>query len=282
MKDPPLDALQAASEQTSLIATSAYPTQEAREVGQLVLISSSFHLYSLYCFKYRALPMRVLLIEDDPKITRALVKTLRAEGYAVDTAPDGIAGEELAKVNDNDIILLDLMLPRQDGWTTCANLRKANIKTPILMLTALDDVDDKIAGLDVGADDYLAKPFHTGELLARMRSLTRRPTSERSAVVERYGVILDSSTRRTLRDGKEINLTAREFALLELLLIHAEMIVTRTMIIEHLWDMNFEPRSNVIEAFVKFLRQKIDQGFEPPLIHTVRGSGYIFSDRPPR
>jgi two-component system copper resistance phosphate regulon response regulator CusR len=267
MKDPPLDALQAASEQTSLIATSAYPTQEAREVGQLVLISSSFHLYSLYCFKYRALPMRVLLIEDDPKITRALVKTLRAEGYAVDTAPDGIAGEELAKVNDNDIILLDLMLPRQDGWTTCANLRKANIKTPILMLTALDDVDDKIAGLDVGADDYLAK---------------RRPTSERSAVVERYGVILDTSTRRTLRDGKEINLTAREFALLELLLIHAEMIVTRTMIIEHLWDMNFEPRSNVIEAFVKFLRQKIDQGFEPPLIHTVRGSGYIFSDRPPR
>jgi two-component system, OmpR family, copper resistance phosphate regulon response regulator CusR len=226
--------------------------------------------------------MRVLLIEDDPKITRALVKTLRAEGYAVDTAPDGIAGEELAKINDNDIILLDLMLPRQDGWTTCANLRKANIKTPILMLTALDEVDDKIAGLDMGADDYLAKPFHTGELLARMRALTRRPTVARSAVIERHGITLDSSTRRVLRDGREINLTAREFALLELLLIHADAIVTRTMIIEHLWDMNFEPRSNVVEAFVKFLRQKIDQDSAAPLIHTVRGSGYMLSDRPPR
>ena len=226
--------------------------------------------------------MRVLLIEDDPKITRALVKTLRAEGYAVDTAPDGIQGEALAKVNDNDIILLDLMLPRQDGWTTCANLRRANVKTPILMVTALDDVDDKIAGLDMGADDYLVKPFHTGELLARMRSLTRRPTSARTAIIEQHGVTIDTSTRRASRNGKEISLTAREFSLLELFLLHADTVVTRAMITEHLWDMNFEPRSNVIEAFVKFLRQKIDQDFETPLIHTVRGSGYIFSDRAPR
>ena len=127
--------------------------------------------------------MRVLLIEDDPKIAHALVKTLRAEGYAVDSAADGIAGEELAKVNDNDIILLDLMLPRQDGWRTCANIRRADVKTPILMLTALDEIDDKIAGLDIGADDYLTKPFHTGELLARMCSLTRRPTTARSAII---------------------------------------------------------------------------------------------------
>jgi two-component system copper resistance phosphate regulon response regulator CusR len=226
--------------------------------------------------------MRVLLIEDDIRVARAIAKTLRAEGYAVDIAADGIAGEEMAKVNDNDIILLDLMLPRQDGWTTCTNIRRANIVTPILMLTALDGVDDRITGLDMGADDYLPKPFHTGELLARMRSLTRRHSAIRTAAIEKYGLRLDTSNRRVTREGKEIFLTAREFSLLELFMSHADKILTREMILEHLWDMNFEPRSNVIESFVKFLRQKIDRGFPLPLIHSVRGAGYFFSDRNPR
>jgi len=223
--------------------------------------------------------MRILLIEDDRKIAAAIAKSLRAEGYAVDIAYDGVAGEELAKINDNDVIVLDLMLPRQDGWSTCKNLRQQKILTPILMLTALDDVSDKIKGLDSGADDYLVKPFHFGELLARIRSLARRTTGVRSATIEMFGLRLDVSTHKAFREEREITLTAKEFALLELFMMHPGKILSREMISEHLWDMNFEPRSNVIESFVKFLRQKIDKEFSIQLIHTVRGSGYVFSDK---
>jgi two-component system, OmpR family, copper resistance phosphate regulon response regulator CusR len=223
--------------------------------------------------------MRILLIEDDRKICDAISKSLKAEGYAVDAAYDGIKGEELALTNDNDLIILDVMLPRQDGWTTCRNLRKQKVLTPILMLTALDDVNDRIKGLDSGADDYLVKPFHIGELLARIRSLTRRPTDVRTTVIEQFGLRLDTNTHKVFREGQEIMLTTKEFALLELFMMHPEKILSREMISEHIWDMNFEPRSNVIESFIKFLRQKIDKGFTTQLIHTVRGSGYIFSDK---
>jgi DNA-binding response OmpR family regulator len=223
--------------------------------------------------------MRILLIEDDKKIAASLKKLLKSEGFAVDVAYDGIAGEELAVINDNDVIILDIMLPKQDGWTTCRKIREQKVLTPILMLTALDDVGDKIKGLDSGADDYLAKPFHTGELLARIRSLARRRTEVRSADIELYGLRLELNTHRAFRNGKEIALTSREFALLELFMMHPGEIVSRQRISEHLWDMNFEPRSNVIESFVKFLRQKVDRGFETTLIHTVRGSGYVFSDQ---
>lgn len=223
--------------------------------------------------------MRVLLIEDDRKIAGALKKSLRGEGFAVDVASDGVQGEELAVVNDNDVIILDVLLPKQDGWETCRRIREQKILTPILMLTALDDVEDKIRGLDSGADDYLAKPFHTGELLARIRSLARRRTEVRTADIERFGLRLDLKTHRAFREGKEISLTAKEFALLELFMMHPNEILSRERISEHLWDMNFEPRSNVIESFVKFLRQKVDKGFVNSLIHTVRGSGYLFSDK---
>jgi two-component system, OmpR family, copper resistance phosphate regulon response regulator CusR len=223
--------------------------------------------------------MRILLIEDDRKISAAISKSLKAEGYAVDAAYDGLKGEELAQTNDNDLIILDLMLPKQDGWTTCRNLRKQKVSTPILMLTALDDVNDRIKGLDSGADDYLVKPFHVGELLARIRSLTRRQTEVRTAVIEQFGLRLDTNTHRVFREGQEIMLTTKEFSLLELFMMHPEKILSREMISEHIWDMNFEPRSNVIESFIKFLRQKIDKGFTTQLIHTVRGSGYIFSDK---
>jgi len=222
--------------------------------------------------------MHILLIEDDEKISAAIAKHLKAEGYAVDIAADGLTGEELAKVNDNDVIILDLMLPRQDGWKTCSHIRSAGVLTPILMLTALDSIDHRIAGLDLGADDYLPKPFHVGELLARIRSLARRRSEVRSAVIESFGIRLDLSARRAWRDGNEIPLTAKEFALLELLMMNPDKVLTRETISEHLWDMNFEPKSNVIESFVKFLRQKIDRGYNARLIHTVRGAGYRFSD----
>ena len=225
--------------------------------------------------------MRILLIEDDKKIAAAIAKSLRAESYAVDVAYDGVGGEELALINDNDIIILDVMLPKQDGWTTCANIRRQNTLTPILMLTALDDVQDKIKGLDSGADDYLVKPFHFGELLARIRSLTRRKTEVRAVTIEKFGLTLDMHTHKASREGGEISLTTKEFAMLELFMMHPGKILSRETISEHLWDMNFEPRSNVIESFVKFVRQKIDKGFKIQLIHTVRGSGYMFSDEEP-
>ncbi len=222
--------------------------------------------------------MRVLLVEDDKKISAALSKGLKAEGYAVDSASDGVKGEELASINNYDIIILDIMLPKQDGWQTCANLRKRKILIPILMLTALDDVSDKIKGLDSGADDYLPKPFHFGELLARMRALLRRGNEIKSSVIEKYGLKLDLNTHIASREGKEISLSTKEFVLLELFMMNPKKILSRETISEHLWDMNFDPRSNVIEAFVKFLRQKIDKDFEKQLIQTVRGSGYIFRD----
>lgn len=225
--------------------------------------------------------MRVLLIEDDKKISASVVKNLKSQGYAVDTAFDGLQGEELASVNEYDVILLDVMLPKQDGWATCLNLRKASLLTPILMLTALDDVTDKIKGLDNGADDYLAKPFHFGELVARIRSLVRRKTDVRNSVIEKSSVRLNLDTHQVFREGKEIRLTSKEFSLLEFFMMNYGRVLSRQQISEHLWDMNFEPQSNVIEAFIKFLRQKIDRGFDKPLIHTIRGIGYMFSESEP-
>ena len=223
--------------------------------------------------------MRILLIEDDKKIAAGIQKGLEAESYAVDLAGDGMRGEELAKINSYDLIILDIMLPKQDGLKTCSNLRAEGIDTPILMLTALDEVDDKIKGLDTGADDYLAKPFHFGELLARLRALKRRNTEVKSARISLFGIELDLNTHLVYREGREIKLSTKEYGLLELFMMNPNKILSRETISEHLWDMNFDPRSNVIEAFVKFLRQKVDKDFNKPLIQTVRGAGYIFTDR---
>lgn len=225
--------------------------------------------------------MRVLVIKDDKKVAASISRNLRAESFAVDIAGDGSSGEYSAKTNDYDVIVLDLMLPDQDGWVTCEHLRGDGILTPILMLTALDDVTDKIRGLESGADDYLTKPFHTGELIARIRSLARRHTDVRSSNIERFGLALDINTHKAIRNGVEIRLTAKEFALLELFMHNPGRIISREEISEHLWDMNFDPKSNVIESFVRYLRQKVDKGFNPQLIHTVRGSGYFFSDEAP-
>jgi DNA-binding response OmpR family regulator len=225
--------------------------------------------------------MRILIIEDDKKVAATIKRNLRLESFAIDIANDGASGEYLAKTNDYDVIILDLMLPDQDGWETCRHLRNDKVLTPILMLTALDDVADKIKGLDSGADDYLTKPFHSGELIARIRSLARRHTDVRSSTIERFGLTLDINTHKAIREGVEIMLTAREYALLELFMHNPGRIVSRKEISEHLWDMNFDPKSNVIESFVRFLRQKVDKGFNSSLIHTIRGAGYFFSDKMP-
>ncbi len=225
--------------------------------------------------------MRILIIEDDKKVSAAIAKNLRAESFAVDIARDGASGEEMAFVSEYDVIILDIMLPGQDGWATCQSLRRYGILTPILMLTALDDVSDKIHGLETGADDYLTKPFHFGELLARIRSLARRHSDVRASSIERFGLTLDLNTHKARRGGREILLTAKEYALLELFMHNPDRIISRQEISEHLWDMNFDPKSNVIESFVRFLRGKIDKGYDRLLIHTVRGAGYIFSDSTP-
>ncbi len=223
--------------------------------------------------------MRMLIIEDDTKISEGIKNELVSEGYAVDLAEDGLQGEKLAIINDYDVIILDILLPKQDGWETCSNLRKEKILTPILMLTALDDVSDKVKGLDTGADDYLAKPFYFKELLARIRALIRRRSETRTTMIEMFDVKLNLNTHLAFREGKEIKLSSKEFGLLELFMMNPDIILSREKISEHLWDMHFDPKSNVIESFVRFLRRKIDKDFNRPLIHTVRGVGYIFSKR---
>jgi heavy metal response regulator len=222
--------------------------------------------------------MRILVVEDDPNLADVLRRGLAAQHYSVDTAADGAEGEELAAVNDYDVIVLDVMLPKKDGRKVCQSLRREGIRTPILMLTALDSVDDKITGLDAGADDYLTKPFHLGELLARVRSMIRRQSEQKSTELQVGDLLLDTAHRTVTRSGTAINLTAKEFALLEYFMMNRGKVLTREMISEHVWDMNFDPQSNVIDSFVRFLRQKIDKGFDTRLIHTVRGVGYRLSE----
>lgn len=224
--------------------------------------------------------MRILIIEDDEKIADAVSRTLTEQRYSVDIANDGELGEYLAETNDYDLIILDLLLPKVDGWQVCRNLRRENVTSPILMLTALDSVDDKIRGLDEGADDYLTKPFHIGELLARVRSLVRRLSDQKSAVLQIADLTLDTARRTATRSGQPISLSAKEFAMLEYFMLNKDKLLTRDMISEHVWDMNFDPQSNIIESYVRFLRQKIDKGFSPQLIHTLRGSGYKLSMNP--
>lgn len=222
--------------------------------------------------------MRILIIEDDEKISSALERALKEQNYSVDIAKDGKEGEFFALTNDYDLIILDLMLPKKSGNEVCKALREENLKTPILMLTALTSVENKIEGLDNGADDYLTKPFHLGELLARVRSLIRRQSEQKSSLLEIGDLSLDSANHIVIRAGKQINLSAKEFAILEYFLMNKNKVLTREMISEHVWDMNFDPQSNVIDSFIRFLRQKIDKDFDTPLIHTIRGVGYKLTE----
>ena len=223
--------------------------------------------------------MRILLIEDDPKLGDVVRRGLQEQHYSVDHAINGEDGLEHALVNTYDLIILDLMLPKADGVTICREMRRNEMKAPILILTALDAIETKIEGLDAGADDYLTKPFHFEELLARVRSLIRRQTDHRQSEIRVADLVLDTARRLVERGGAAISLTAKEFALLEYFMMNQGKVLTREEISEHVWDMNFDPQSNVIDSFVRFLRQKIDKDHPVQLIHTVRGIGYRFSEQ---
>jgi len=223
--------------------------------------------------------MKILLVENNKKLALSIAKHLKAEFFTVDHAYDGLECETLAHISSYDIILLDIGLPLQDGWTTCKNMRKKGITIPVLMLTAYGEISDKVKGFECGADDYLTKPFHIEELIARIHALMRRPHPFKSPTIEYSGVAFDPAAHRVTRNGKEITLNAKEFSLLDLLLRTPEKIVTRDKIMDTVWDMNADPRSNVIDALVKQLRSKIDKGFDVELIHTVRGFGYTISNR---
>lgn len=214
-------------------------------------------------------------------MAEALVKGLREQGYAVDLAADGEAALELAEINRYDAIVLDILLPKRDGFSVCGALRRQGLSVPVLMLTARDSVEDRVTGLDAGADDYLTKPFAFKELLARLRALMRRPREARPPQLHLADLVVDTASRQVTRRNRPIRLTAKEYALLEFLMTHAGEIVTREQISEHVWDESYDPFSNLIEVYIQRLRRKIDLGSEPRLIHTCRGSGYMLSDREP-
>ncbi len=225
--------------------------------------------------------MRILIVEDDVNIADVVRRGLIARHYSVDVAHDGELGLEFAMTNDYDALILDVMLPKMDGIRLSRALRLAGVRTPILMLTALGGADDIIQGLDEGADDYLTKPFDFGVLLARIRSLTRRHTDHRLSEIQVADLTIDTARRTAVRNGTTIVLTAKEFALLEYFAMNKGKVLTREQIGEHVWDINFDPRSNVIESLMHCLRHKIDRGSDHVLIHTVRGIGYRFDDQPP-
>ena len=225
--------------------------------------------------------MKILVVEDEEKLARTLQRGLKEEGHAVDVALDGEEGEYLAEVNEYDLIILDVLLPKKNGITVCRELRERGINTPILMLTAKDAVEDKVRGLDAGADDYLTKPFSFEELLARVRALLRRASDVKTPILRIADLELDPMSRRVTRAGKPIKLTSKEYALLEYMMRNPNRVLTRMRIGEHVWDMNFDPESNVIDVYISHLRAKIDRGFDKPLIHTIRGQGYMLSEEPP-
>ena len=220
--------------------------------------------------------MRLLLVEDDPELAAILTEGFREQGIDVARAATFATGRTLAVAGDYDILLLDVMLPGGSGFDLCRKLRDQGIDTPILMLTAKDALDDRVTGLDAGADDYLVKPFAFRELLARVRALSRRAPGLVPKKVAVADLEVDISGRRATRAGKPIDLTAKEFSLLEFLATHKDIVVDRAAITAHVWDENHDPFTNVLEVLVRRLRRKIDDDFEPKLIHTLRGAGYRF------
>ncbi len=222
--------------------------------------------------------MRVLLIEDERKVADAIVRGLRAERYAVDVAYDGDTGWLRATNCDYDVIILDLMLPGLSGAEVLKRLRRQEIKSAVLVLTARDATSDKVEMLEIGADDYLTKPFAFAELRARLLALLRRPPTNRTHVLRAADLELDRLTQQVRRAGKRIELTSKEYALLEYLLAHAGRVLTRTMILEHVWDESFEGLTNIVDVYVRHLREKVDLAHSVKLIRTVRGAGYCLSE----
>ncbi|MDB5591371.1 response regulator transcription factor [Enterovirga sp.] len=226
--------------------------------------------------------MRILVIEDDREALAYLVKAFRESGHAADSAPDGLDGYAMAREGQYDVLVVDRMLPKLDGLSVIRSLREQKVETPALILSALAQVDDRVKGLRAGGDDYLPKPYAFSELLARVEVLARRNARSGGAAEAtsyRVGDLeLDRLSHRVSRGGQDIPLQPREFRLLEYLVRHAGQVVTRTMLLEHVWDYHFDPQTNVIDVHVSRLRAKIDRGFDRPLIHTVRGAGYMVRD----
>jgi two-component system copper resistance phosphate regulon response regulator CusR len=225
--------------------------------------------------------VRVLIVEDDPGLAEFLCRALRGATWAVDQAGSGASALTLLAVNPYDLVVLDLGLPDLDGFEVCRRYRATGGHTPLLMLTARDALDDRIHGLDAGADDYLTKPFSVDELLARLRALARRPPASHDVVLRYSDVELDPAGRTASRADRALRLTAREFALLEYLLRTPERVLRRGQILEHVWDDNFDPVANAVDVLVGRVRRKLDPDGTSPLIHTLRGTGYLFSSHPP-
>ena len=222
--------------------------------------------------------LRILLVEDDKKIAGFIAKGLKEENYAVDVFHNGEDGAYWAINNEYDVIILDIMLPVKDGFEVCKEIRDKHILTPIIMLTAKDTTEDKVRGLNVGADDYLSKPFSFKELLARIQALFRRNNQYKTQVIKVGDLEYDITSRRVFRAGKEIILTGREFALLEYLMRNKNKIITETQIIEHVWDMNSELFTNVVNVYIHHLRKKINSGFDKKLIYTIRSRGFMLKE----
>lgn len=219
--------------------------------------------------------MKILIVEDEQKTGDYLKQGLSEAGFVVDLVRDGLDGQHLALTDDYDLIVLDVMLPRRDGWQVLREIRQAGKQMPVLILTAKDQIEDRVKGLDLGADDYLVKPFAFSELLARVRTLLRRGKTKDSEHLQAADLELDLIRRRVTRGGKRIDLTAKEFSLLELLLRRQGEVLPRSLIASQVWDMNFDSDTNVIEVAMRRLRAKVDDEFEPKLIRTMRGMGYV-------
>jgi DNA-binding response OmpR family regulator len=218
--------------------------------------------------------MRILVVEDERQLARIIKQGFQEEGYSVDNSYDGEEAQYMAENMTYDLIILDIMLPKKDGITVCRELRNKRINTPILMLTARDSVEDRVKGLDSGADDYLIKPFAFSELLARTRALLRRETLPKTSRLEAGDLVMDTLRREVWRGTRKIELTAKEYSLLEYIMRHPNMVVTRTMLEENVWDYDFDGISNIIDVYIRRLRRKIDEGETESLIQTLRGAGY--------
>jgi two-component system copper resistance phosphate regulon response regulator CusR len=224
--------------------------------------------------------MHILIVEDDQKTAAYLQKGLSENGFTADVAARGEDGSHLARTGDYDLIILDVMLPEKDGWSIIADIRRSRIETPVLFLTARDSVQDRVKGLELGADDYLVKPFAFSELLARVRSILRRGPARQPEVLRVADLEMDPQRHRATRAGKRMDLTSKEFALLSLLARRSGEVLSRTLIAEQVWDMNFDSDTNVVDVAIRRLRRKVDDPFQKKLIHTVRGVGYVLEDRP--
>lgn len=218
--------------------------------------------------------MRILIVEDEPKVASFIRRALEEESYAVDVCSDGIQGRDLASEVDYDLIILDLLLPGLPGIDVLKAVRDAKVITPVLILTARSKVDQRVKGLDAGADDYLTKPFAIEELIARVRALLRRASGDTAGILQVDDLVLNPTSHEVTRGGQRIDLTSKEYALLEYMMRNAGRVLTRPMIAEHVWDLDFDTFTNVIDVYISYLRNKIDRGHTRGLIHTVRGSGY--------